>query len=88
MISSLIQKAIDHMDAAIEPDLSNKTKVVEKQFLHISAVIRKSTIDYDDASREGATCRQKDTRREKARRGDRKIMIEREGRQAINLSQR
>ena len=50
MLSSLIKKAIDHMDAAIEPDLSNKSRVVEKQFLHISAVIRKSSIDYDDAS--------------------------------------
>ena len=50
MITSLLRQATAFMKNAIETDRSNLKAVVDKQFTHVSTVIRRSDIDTEDAS--------------------------------------
>ena len=50
MITSLLRQATTFMKNAIETDGSNLKAVVDKQFCHVSTVIRRSDIDTEDAN--------------------------------------
>ena len=50
MITSLLRQATTFMKNAIETDGSSLKAVVDKQFTHVSTVIRRSDIDTEDAS--------------------------------------
>jgi len=50
MITSLLRQATTFMKNAIETDGSNLKAVVDKQFTHVSTVIRRSDIDTEDAN--------------------------------------
>ena len=58
MITSLLRQATTFMKNAIETDGSNLKTVVDKQFTHVSTVIRRSDIDTEDANTALAFLRQ------------------------------